>query len=166
MPSEKVLAEKKEYVASLSDRLKASGSGVLVDYKGINVADDTALRRELRNEGVDYFVAKNTLLRFAAKANGLDELSGFLEGTTAIALSAGDPITAAKVLAKYVENSKGTFTIKGGFVDGKVVDGKVIDRYAKLPSRETLLAQVLGGLNSPITGLAIVLSEIAKKKSA
>lgn len=166
MPSEKVLSEKKEFVASIDQKLKASNSGVLVDYKGITVENDTKLRRDLRAAGVDYFVVKNTLLRFAAKQNGLDELTPFLEGTTAIALCGGDPIEASKILSKYAETSKGAFTIKGGFVDGKVVESAVVEKYAKLPAREVLIAQVLGGLNATISGLAVALNEIAKKKSA
>lgn len=91
MPSEKILQQKQEAVAALTEKLKNAAAGVLVDYKGINVADDTKLRKELREAGVEYAVVKNTLLRFAAKEVGYDALDSVLEGTTALALSDGDP---------------------------------------------------------------------------
>lgn len=168
MPSEKILSQKQEYVSSLSKQIKEAGSGILVDYKGVTVAEDTAMRRELRSEGVEYFVVKNTMLRFAAKENGLNDLESLLEGSTALVLSQGDPIAAAKIVAKYAdkrvaEKKAPVLTMKGGFVDGAIVDAEELSRYAKLPSKETLVAQVLCGMNSPITGLAIVLNEIAKK---
>ena len=107
MPSEKILERKKQVVAELSEKIRAAAAGVVVDYKGINVADDTKLRKELREAGVEYTVVKNSLLRFAAQEVGYGDLSSVLEGTTAIALSKEDQVIAAKILSKYAENSNG-----------------------------------------------------------
>ncbi len=164
MPSEKILQSKKEVVEQLTSKLQNAVAGVVVDYKGINVADDTKLRTELRQAGVDYAVVKNTLLRFAANNANMSELTPVLEGTTALAVSHDDQIAAARILCKYAEASKGQFSIKAGFLDGAVVDKSVVESLAKIPAKEVLLAQFLGGLNSPITGLAIVLNAIAEKK--
>ena len=97
MPSAKILEQKKQMVADLTDKIKAAAAGVVVDYKGINVADDTKLRKELREAGVHYAVVKNSMLRFAVKEAGYEGLDSVLEGTTAIALSDSDPVAAAKV---------------------------------------------------------------------
>jgi large subunit ribosomal protein L10 len=163
MPSEKVLKEKEAFVAALAEKLKKSACGVIVDYKGINVASDTKLRKTLRENGVDYFVVKNTLLKRAladAEINGLDV---HLEGTTAVGLSETDIIIAPKLLYSQVEASKGEFKIKAGFIDGKAVDANVIEQYAKLPSKEELVAKLLFMLQSPVRMLAVAVSEIAKK---
>ena len=177
MPSEKALQQKKALVEELSEKLKNAVSGVVVDYKGISVADDTKLRSDLRQAGVEYFVVKNTMLRFASENAGLSELHSVLEGTTALAISTDDVVAPAKVLNKYAEDSKGAFKIKAGFVEGKVVNDKEVEAIAKLPSKEVLIAQTLGGLNTPISGfvtvlnanirgLAVALNAIAEKKGA
>lgn len=177
MPSEKALKAKQQAVAELTEKLQNSVAGVVVDYKGINVADDTKLRKELREAGVEYTVIKNTLLRFAVKNAGFEELENVLEGTTALAISKDDPVAAAKILAKYAEDSKGKFKIKAGYVDGKILDVDGVNALAKLPSREVLIAQVLAGFNAPISGFAnvlnanlrglvIALNAIAEKQSA
>ncbi len=174
MASEKIIEQKKQYVDSLTDKFKNSVAGVFVDYKGITVEQDTKLRKELREAGVDYFVAKNTMLRFATKNAGLEELHHVLEGTVAVGLSAEDPICAAKILNKYAENSKGSFKIKAGFVDGKILDQQMVSDLGNLPSKEELIAKTLGSLNVPISGfvnvlaanirgLVIALDQIAKK---
>ena len=176
MPSEKILEKKKAFVAELAEQLKSSCMGVLVKYEGINVADDTKLRKELREAGVTYFVVKNTMLRLAAKSAELDGLDEVLEGTTALALSGTDYTIAAKILDKFASTSK-TFEIKLGFVDGNAVSAADVSALAKLPPREILVAQVLGGLNAPITGfagvlnanlrgLACVLNAIAEQKAS
>ena len=117
MASEKILQAKKEAVAELVEKLKAAKSGVLVDYVGINVADDTKLRRELREAGVEYTVIKNSILRFAAKEAGYGELDAYLSGSTALALSNDDPVAPAKILGKFAEGSNGKFSLKAGFVE-------------------------------------------------
>ena len=111
LPSAKILEQKKQMVADLTDKIKAAAAGVVVDYKGINVADDTKLRKELREAGVHYAVVKNSMLRFAVKEAGYEGLDSVLEGTTAIALSDSDPVAAAKVLTKYAKDSKGKLTV-------------------------------------------------------
>ena len=164
MPSESVIAKKQQYVDELTEKLKIAAGGVLVDYKGISVEDDTKLRKELRENGVDYFVVKNTLLKRALNAAGIEGLDSALEGTTAIALSNDDIIIAPKVLNKKAEDSKGQFSIKLGFVDGKAISKEEVEAYAKLPSKETLLSQLVFMLQSPIQRLAIAISEIEKKQ--
>ncbi len=164
MPSKSILEQKQKYVADLSEKLKKAAGGVLVDYKGISVEDDTKLRKELRESNVEYFVVKNTLLRRAAEDAGIEGLEPALSGTTAIALSEEDIITAPKLLHKKEEDSKGGFSIKLGFVDGKVISKEEVEVYAKLPSKETLLSQLVFMLQSPMQRLAIAISEIEKKQ--
>lgn len=159
MPSAKVLEQKKAIVAELADRLKNSVTGVLVDYKGINVADDTALRKELREAGVKYSVVKNTLLSRAAEEAELAGLQTTLAGTTALATSEEDYGAAARILANYAKKVK-TFEIKGGYLDGEVVDLATIDSLAKLPTREILLANVLGAFQAPIASFARAIQAI------
>jgi len=163
LPSEKILESKKQVVADLAEKLKGSVAGVLVDYKGITVADDTKLRKELRDAGVDYAVVKNTLLRLAADNVGLGGLDPVLEGTTALAVSTEDPVAPARILNKYAEASKGKFAIKAGFMEGKVLDEAGVKVLATLPSREQLLVQLLSVLNGNIRGLAVALNAIAEK---
>lgn len=163
MPNAKVLEEKKALVASLVEKIKNSPAGVLVDYKGINVADDTALRKELREAGVEYKVVKNNLLKFAAQELGFDGFIEHLHGTTAIAISTTDDVVApAKILSKFAKDHE-NFTVKVGFLDGAVIPASEVDALAKLPSRETLIAQVLYSFNYPIMQLAIALNAIAEK---
>ena len=155
MPNAKVLSEKQAVVAALTEQLKNASSGVLVDYKGITVAEDTALRTELRQNEVQYGVVKNTL--------GLEGLDDVLNGTTSLATSAGDPIAPMRVVNKYVKQLNDKFVIKGGFMDGKVISLEEIQALAELPSKEVLQAQALGMMLAPITSLAIVLKAIAEK---
>lgn len=161
MPSEKILAEKKEVVAALAESLKTSCTGVIVNYKGISVADDTKLRKELREAGSEYKVVKNTLLKLALKDAGIEGLDGVLEGTTALALSKDDYVVSAKILSAFAEKSK-TFELKAGFIDGKPVDAKGVKELAELPPKEVLVAKALGGLNAPITGFVTVLNGTLK----
>lgn len=163
MPNAKVLSEKQAVVAALTEQLKNASSGVLVDYKGITVAEDTALRTELRQNEVQYGVVKNTLVRFALNNVGLEGLDDVLNGTTSLATSAGDPIAPMRVVNKYVKRLNGKFEIKGGFMDGKVISLEEIQALAELPSKEVLQAQALGMMLAPITSLAIVLKAIAEK---
>ena len=164
MPNAKVLSEKQAVVATLTEQLKGASSGVLVDYKGITVAEDTALRVELRQNEVQYGVVKNTLARFALKNAGLEGLDDVLNGTTSLATSSGDPIAPMRVVNKYAKQlGEGKFNIKGGFMDGKVISLEEIMALAELPSKEVLQAQALGMMLAPITSLAIVLKAIAEK---
>ena len=165
MPSEKALLAKQEVVAQLKSKLDGAVAGVLVDYKGITVADDTKQRRELREAGVDYSVVKNTLLRRALADTEYAEISSVLENTTAFAVSHEDPVAAAKILQKFSDDSKGKFVIKAGFVEGKVLDAEGINALAKLPNKEQLLVQLLSVLNGNIRGLAVALNAIVEKEN-
>ena len=176
MPSEKILAEKKQIVADMAAKLKSSCAGVLVDYKGINVADDTKLRRELRENGVDYEVVKNRLLALAADQADLPEMKSVLEGTTALALHPDDHVAAARILCAFADKHK-DFSIKLGFLEGNIISDAGVKNLASLPSREVLVAKVLGGFNAPISGLvgvlnanlrglAVALNAIAEQKGA
>ena len=164
MPSQKVLEQKQAIVSALADELKEAATAVVVDYRGITVADDTVLRREFRENGCTYRVVKNTLLRLAAKEAGHEEWSQFLEGTTAIAMSKEDVVAPARIAAQYATKSKGAYSIKGGFIDGKEASVEELNELATVPSKDVLLARVLGGLNSPIVALAMTIKEIADKK--
>ena len=137
MPNAKVLSEKQAVVAALTEQLKNASSGVLVDYKGITVAEDTALRTELRQNEVQYGVVKNTLVRFALNNVGLEGLDDVLNGTTSLATSAGDPIAPMRVVNKYVKQLNGKFEIKGGFMDGTVISLEEIQALAELPLRRS-----------------------------
>ena len=166
MPNAKVLSEKQAVVAALVENLKAANSGVLVDYKGITVAEDTALRKELRENGVEYAVVKNTLLRRALDDVNLGELDGVLNGTTSLAVSKDDPIAPMRIVNKYAKQMGDRFNIKAGFMDGKVLPLEDVLALAELPSKEALLAQLLGMLLMPITQLAAVTQAIAEKQGA
>ncbi len=158
MPNAKVLSEKQAIVADLTEKLKNASAGVIVDYKGITVAEDTALRVEMRKNGVEYFVIKNTLARFAMKNADLEGITPVLEGTTSIAICEGDPVAAAKVVVDFAKKIEGDkFFIKAGFVDGKVIDVAEVNALAELPSKEVLVATVLGTMMAPVRGLATVL---------
>ena len=167
MPNAKVLSEKQAVVAALTEQLKNAASGVLVDYKGITVAEDTALRVELRKNEVQYGVVKNTLTRFALNKVGLSDLDVLLNGTTSLATSAADPIAPMRVINKFAKQlGDSKFNIKGGFMDGKVLSLEEITALAELPSKVVLQAQALGMMLAPITSLAIVLKAIAEKDGA
>ena len=166
MPNAKVLSEKQAIVASLTEKLQNASAGVLVDYKGITVAEDTALRAELRKNNVEYAVVKNTLLRFAVKNVGMDELDGLLNGTTALAICNDDPVAPARVINDFAKKCNGHFEIKGGFMDGKVMALNEVMALAEIPPLPILRAQVLGTMLAPISGLACVLKQIAEKQGA
>ena len=164
MPSEKVLESKKALVVDLTEKLKGAVAGVFVDYKGIDVATDTKMRKELREAGIEYLVVKNSMLRFATKEAGYD-FDKILEGTTALAVSSTDQMAAARVLVKYNEALKGaTLHVKAGFMDGQAIDAETVTAIAKIPSKEILISKMLGSMNAPIANLAIVLDQIAKQK--
>lgn len=165
MPSEKVLQSKQAKVESLTELLKNATACVLVDYKGISVADDTKLRRELREAGVTYMVQKNTLIRFAMHNIGFEQFDDVLQGTTAIAISDQDQTAAARILGEYADKSDGKFSLKGGFVDGEVYDADKVKALAKIPSKDILLAQLVGSLQGPMQKLAATLQALVDKKN-
>lgn len=164
MPNAKVLSEKQAIVAELIERMKGAGSGVFVDYKGITVAEDTALRSELRKSDVSYSVVKNTLCRRAIDELGFSELDSILNGTTSLATAEGDPIAPFRIISDYAKKfGDSKFNIKAGIMDGKVLSMEEIKEVAALPSKEALYAKVLGTMLAPITSLAVVLGQIVEK---
>ncbi len=176
MPSEKILESKKARVEKLSQKFKEAKSFVLADYRGLTVEQDTQLRRAMREAGIEYTVIKNSIARFAAKENGYDGLEEYLKGPTAIALSLQDPVVPSKVMSRYAKEYE-KLDIKAGVVEGRIFDIEGVKSIANLPSREELVAKVVGGLSGPlygivnvlnanIRGLAVVLNAIAEKKQA
>ena len=163
MPSELTLNKKKEYVSQLREKVENSVAGVVVSYQGISVADDTSLRKELREAGIDYKVVKNTMLRFAVEGTAFADLSNVLEGSTALAVSNEDPIAAAKILAKYADKIE-SFELKAGYLDGKVLDAAGISEIAKLPGKQELLSMLCSALSGNIRGLAVAINAIAEKQ--
>ena len=159
MPSANVLEQKKQIVADLVETLKAAQAGVLVDYRGITVEQDTALRTKLREAGVEYKVVKNTLTRFAANEVGLSELDEQLNGPTALAISTTDPVAPAKVLSDFAKDVE-TIEIKAGFLDGKVITLDEVKTLANTPSKEVLIAKIMGSLNAPISKLVRTLQAL------
>ncbi len=162
MPNASVLEKKQQQVAELKTKLDSAVTGVIVDYKGINVADDTALRKELRENGVDYFVVKNTILGRAIEGTSLEDMKSVLEGTTAIALSNEDYTAAARILCKFAEGHD-NFKVKSGFLDGQVADVATIESLAKLPTKEVLLATVCSAFQAPIAAFARAVQAIVDK---
>ena len=162
MPNAKVLEQKQKLVAELSEKLGKAITGVVVDYSGTTVADDTALRKELRENNVEYFVVKNTLLGRAVEGTELEGMKELLEGTTAIALSNEDYTAAARILCQFAEKHE-NFKVKSGFLDGKLVDVETIESLAKLPSKEVLLATVCSVFQAPIAAFARAVQAIVDK---
>lgn len=162
MPSAKVLNEKKQAVAQMVEKLQKAQAGVFVDYRGLTVSEDTELRNKLRAAGVEYKVIKNTLTRFAAKEVGYDELDPILNGPTSLAVSYDDPVAPAKVIAEFAKGND-KLEIKSGFLDGKVISLDEIKTLANTPSKDVLIAKIMGSLNSPVSSLARVLQAIVDK---
>ena len=163
MPNAKVLESKKAVVEALSGKIKEATSVVFVDYKGINVAQDTDLRKQFRDAGVEYTVVKNTLTRFAAKENGYD-FDEVLNGTTAMASTTGDPIAPARIVCEFAKKNKLSLSIKGGVVEGSVLSAEQLSQFGELPGKNALVAQVLGTFLAPISSLAFVLDQIRIQK--
>lgn len=161
MPSQAILEQKQQAVAEIIETLKSAQAGVLVDHRGLTVEQDTNLRNELRKENVKYFVVKNTLLRRAAKEVGLDDLDEILHGPTALAVSETDPVAPAKVLADFAKSNE-ALELKSGFMDGKVMSIDEVKVLAATPSKEVLIAKIMGSLNAPISNLARLLNTIVE----
>ena len=164
MPSNKVLEAKKQVVEELAGKLQSAVSGVLVKYEGITVADDTALRSALRKAGIEYSVMKNTLTGRACEMVGYGDMKQYLSGMTAIAISQDDPIAPAKIMKEYADKIP-TFEIKAGFVDGGVIDQAGVEALAATPSKEVLIAKMMGSLMSSLYGLAYVLQAKIDKEN-
>lgn len=170
------LEAKKQVVEEIKERLEKTQVAVLADYRGLNVAEVTELRAKLREAGVDFKVLKNTLTRLAANEVGLEGLDPYLEGPTAIAFGIDDPVVPAKVLSDYAKTHK-ALEIKAGILEKKVIDANGVKALADLPSREVLLAKVMGAMQSPLYGFAgslqgllrnlvYVLDAVKEKKAA
>ena len=163
MPNAKVLESKKAVVETLTGKIQEATSVVFVDYKGITVAQDTELRKQFREAGVEYTVVKNTLTNFATKNAGYD-FSEVLNGTTAMASTTGDPIAPARIVCEFAKKNKIALSIKGGVVEGSVLSADQLNGFGELPSKNALVASVLGTFLAPISSLAFVLDQIRMQK--
>ena len=163
MPNATVLSEKQAIVAALAERIKNAQSGILVDYKGITVAEDTELRAALRKEEVEYSVVKNTLTRKALDQLGMSELDSVLEGTTSLATSESDPIAPFRLVSEYSKKLNERFNIKAAFLEGKILSAQEIADLSTLTSKSDLYSKLAGSLNAIIGGLAVCLAEVAEK---
>ena len=162
MPSKVILEQKQQAVADLAEKIKNSVSGVLVNYQGITVEDDTAMRKALREAGVKYMVVKNTLTGRACDQVGYSDMKQYLNGMTAIAISENDAVAPAKVLKKYADKVE-SFKILAGYLDGAVVDKDTVVALADIPAKEVLIAKFLGSIKSPVYGLAYALQAVVDK---
>ena len=153
---------KKPVVEEISELLNGAATAVVVDYRGLTVAEDTELRKQLREAGVVYKVYKNTMINFAIKDTEFADLAQHLEGPTAIAVCKDDATAAARVLAKFAKTAE-ALEIKGGVVDGVYYDAAGIGQIASIPSREVLLSKLLGSMQSPVTNFARVIKQIAEQ---
>ena len=164
MPSISILEQKQAIVADLVEKLKASPAGVVVNYQGITVEDDTVMRKELREAGVKYMVMKNSLTGRACEEVGLGDMKQYLSGMTAIAISESDPIAPAKVIKKYADKIE-SFQILAGYLEGAVVDKDTVVALADIPSKEVLIAKFLGSIKSPLYGFAYALQAVIDKNN-
>ena len=164
MPSNKILEEKKQVVESLAEKIKTAAAGVLVKYEGIKVSEDTELRTALRKAGVEYTVMKNTLTGRACDIAGYGDMKQYLSGMTAIAISQDDPIAPAKIMKQFADKIE-CFEIKAGFVDGGLLDQAGVVSLAETPSKEVLIAKMMGSLMSSLYGFAYVLQAKIDKEN-
>ncbi len=162
MPSAKVLEQKKAVVAELAEKFSKAASGVLVEYQGITVEDDTKLRASLREAGVEYAVIKNTLIGRACDEVGFGAMKEHLEGMNAVAISYSDPVAPAKILKQYAEKIE-SFKLRAGFLEGAVIDSATVEALADTPTKEVMIARILGSIQGPITGLAVALNAVVEK---
>ncbi len=164
MPSNKILEEKKQVVESLAEKIKSAQAGVLVKYEGIKVSEDTELRTALRKAGVEYSVMKNTLTGRACDIAGYADMKQYLSGMTAIATSQTDPLAPAKVIKEFADKIE-CFEIKAGFVDGGLLDAAGVEALAATPSKEVLVAKMMGSLMSSLYSFAYVLQAKIDKEN-
>jgi len=153
---------KQPVVAEIAELFDGAASAVVVDYRGLTVEQDTALRKQLREAGVTYKVYKNTMIRFAAKGTAFEALEPNLEGPTALAVSKTDATAPARILANFAKTAD-KLELKGGVVEETYYDAKAINVIASIPSREVLLGRLLGSMQSPIANFARVINQIAEK---
>ena len=164
MANAKIIEMKAQQVAEIKEKIAKAQSMVVFDYRGLTVEEVTALRNDMRKAGVEYVVLKNSIVELAAKEDGIDEkIHDFLKGPSAFAFGYDDAVAPAKILKEAIKKYK-KCEMKGGIINGVVSDADAMNALADLPSREVLLARLLGSMMSPISGLAIVLDQIAKQK--
>ena len=164
MPNAKVLSQKQAIVEELAARIQNASAGILVDYKGITVEEDTALRAELRKDNVNYTVVKNTLTRKALEKIGMTGLDEVLNGTTSMATADEDPIAPFRIITDYSKKLGERFNVKAAFMEGKILNNAEIAEMSALPSKDALYSKVLGTMIAPITGLAVCLGQILEQK--
>ena len=163
MNNNRTLKEAK--VAEIKEKLQKSQAVILSDYQGLTVEEDTQLRKNLRTEGIEYKVYKNTLVILAAKELGFESITKYLEGPVSIAFGYEDATSAARVLNDFAKDHK-KLELKAGIVDGEVFDKDKIEQLASIPSKEVLIAKLLGSIKAPLSNLAYLLSAIKDKKEA
>ncbi len=163
MPNAKVLSEKQAIVESLVERIQGASSGIFVDYQGITVSEDTALRTEMRKSGVNYSVVKNTLTRIAIDKLGMNELDSVLNGSTSLATGIEDPIAPFRIISEYSKKLNDRFNVKAAFMEGKVLNEQEIAELSTLTSKDDLYSKLAGSLNAIIGGLAVCLGEVVEK---
>ena len=156
---------KQPIVQAIADDIKDAQSVVLVDYRGLTVAQDTELRKQLREAGVIYKVCKNTMMKRAFEGTEFAGLEEYLEGPSALVVSKDDATAPARIICKFAKTAE-ALEVKAGVVEGNVHDAAGINELSKVPSREELLSKLLGSLQSPITNLARVLNQIAEQGGA
>ena len=156
------LEAKKQVVASIVEKFQKAQSIVFVDYRGLNAEETTNLRADCRKAGVEYLVLKNTMIERAAEELNVTDLKAHLEGPTAVAFSMNDPASAAKIMLKYAKDTK-KLTVKCGFLEGAVVGEDVVQSLSELPSREVLIAKIMGSLNAPVTNFVYAVEAVRKK---
>lgn len=156
---------KQPIVQAIADDIKDAQSVVLVDYRGLTVAQDTELRKQLREAGVIYKVCKNTMMKRAFEGTEFAGLEEYLEGPSALVVSKDDATAPARIICKFAKTAE-ALEVKAGVVEGNVYDAAGINELSKVPSREELLSKLLGSLQSPITNLARVLNQIAEQGGA
>ena len=162
MPNAKVLSEKQAIVEQLVERIQNANSGIFVDYQGITVEEDTALRTEMRKSEVEYTVVKNTLTRFAVNKLGMDQFDSILNGSTSLATSA-DPIAPFRIISEYSKKLGDRFNVKAAFMEGKILNEQEIAELSTLTSKDDLYSKLAGSLNAIIGGLAVCLAEVVEK---
>lgn len=162
--STETIQAKAAQVESVKEKIGKAKSVVLVDYRGLTVAEDTVMRSELRKANVEYAVIKNRIMTRAFAAAGYDGFDGVLEGPTAVAISYDDAVAPARIISDTAKKTN-KLAFKGGVVEGKTMDSKGIETLATIPSKDVLIAQMLGLLTSPMRSLAVAMSEIAKKNA-
>lgn len=155
-------SQKELLVKDLSDSFERSTSVIVVHYKGVNVSDITELRAKMREAGGEYRVAKNTLLKLAARGTQVDEIAASLSGPNAVAIAYDDPVAVAKVVVNFAKDVQ-NFEIKSGVLNGNIMDEAAIEALSRLPSREVLIAKLLSVLVATPTNLVSVLSGIPRK---